>query len=284
MAYTDSMSNLISAQELHERLSDPNLVVVDTRFNLKDPTEGRRAYEQSHIPGAVYFDLDQDLSSPKSQHGGRHPLPELQVFVRTLEQAGIGNTTTVVAYDDSGGMYAGRLWWLLKYLGHDDVKLLDGGLGAWREAGFALTTEVPKREPAIFTVNLRPEMLVDVQAVRAKLEDARTLLIDARGAERYRGDVEPLDPKAGHIPGAINKPFMENLTEGRFKTVEDLKARFPEAMEADEVIVYCGSGVTAAHNLLALDEAGIKAAKLYAGSWSDWSSYDENPVATGDES
>lgn len=277
------MRNLISVQELHDRLDDPELVVVDTRFNLKDPAEGRRAYEQSHLPGAVYFDLDQDLSSPKSQHGGRHPLPDLQVFARKLEHAGIGNTTTVVAYDDSGGMYAGRLWWLLKYLGHDAVKLLDGGLGAWREAGFDLTADLPKRKPALFTVDLRPEMLVDVDEVRAKLADPGTLLIDARGAERYRGDVEPLDPKAGHIPGAINKPFMDNLEAGRFKRPERLRERFHEAMEADEVIVYCGSGVTAAHNLLALDEAGITGARLYGGSWSDWSSYDENPVATGDE-
>jgi thiosulfate/3-mercaptopyruvate sulfurtransferase len=277
------MSNLISVQELRERLDDPKFVVVDTRFNLKDPAEGRRAYEQSHLPGAVYFDLDQDLSSPKGQHGGRHPLPDLQVFVRKLEHAGIGNTTMVVAYDDSGSMYAGRLWWLLKYLGHDAVKLLDGGLGAWREAGFDLTTDLPKRKPALFTVDLRPEMLVDMAEVRAKLADPGTLLIDARAVERYRGDVEPLDPKAGHIPGAINKPFTDNLEAGRFKRPERLKERFHKAMEADEVIVYCGSGVTAAHNLLALDEAGITGARLYAGSWSDWSSYDDNPVATGDE-
>ena len=277
------MSNLISAQDLHERLNDPNLVIIDTRFNLQNPSQGRQDYEAGHIPGAVYMDLDKDLSAPPETHGGRHPLPDMQGFANTLERAGISNSSDVVVYDDSGGLFAVRLWWMLRYSGHDAVRVLGGGSKAWQEAGFETSAEVPVVEQGVFTLNLRPEMVADMLEVRSKLEDPNTLLVDARGAERYRGDTEPLDKKAGHIPGALNLPFAENLQEGRFKDAAALKERFEDLGEAEEVIVYCGSGVSAAHDLLAMDEAGLKNTRLYVGSWSDWSSYDDLPVATGDE-
>ena len=277
------MSNLISARDLHDRLNNPDLVVIDTRFDLQHPDRGRQDYGAGHIPGAVYMDLDKDLAAPPEAHGGRHPLPDMQGFANTLECAGISNSSVVVVYDDSSGVFAGRLWWMLRYSGHDAVKVLDGGLGAWQEAGFETSAEVPVAEQGVFTLDLRPEMVADMREVRSKLEDPNTLLVDARGAERYRGDSEPLDKKAGHIPGALNLPFAENLQEGRFKDAAALGERFEDLSEAEDVIVYCGSGVSAAHDLLAMDEAGLRNARLYVGSWSDWSSYDDAPVATGEE-
>lgn len=276
------MRNLIDAQTLFQRLDDPNLVVIDTRFDLKDPDAGRRHYLDGHISGAVYLHLDDDLSGTPQQHGGRHPLPDTDAFVTTLEQVGIGNDSHVVVYDDSGGLFAGRLWWMLKYLGHDAVQLLDGGLSAWRAGDYPTTEEVPRPLRADFTPHLRPEMVADIDEVKRKLEDPSTLLVDARGPDRYRGDNEPMDPKAGHIPSAINLPFAGNLEGGRFKDPAALEERFEMVSEAEEVIVYCGSGVSAAHNVLVLDDLGKKDVKLYVGSWSDWSSYDENPVETGE--
>lgn len=277
------MSNLITPETLRARLQDPNIVIIDTRFDLQDATAGRRAYQQDHIPGARYFHLDEDLSSPPKERGGRHPLPDMATFVGKLEQAGVSNDHAVVVYDSSGAVFAGRLWWTLRYLGHDDVKILDGGYQAWLEAQYPVTQDVPSPAPARFTPHLRPEMLVDMEEVRRKLEDPSTLLIDARGADRYRGEHEPLDKKAGHIPSAINKPYAENLQGGHFKDAAALRARFSETEEADEVIMYCGSGVSAAHNIVAMAEAGLPTPRLYVGSWSDWSSVEENPVATGDD-
>lgn len=277
------MKNVISVQDLKDRTGDTNLVVVDTRFNLQDPTEGHKLFKDTHIPGAVYFDLDKDLSAPPKEHGGRHPLPELEGFVRKLELAGIGNETSVVVYDDSLNVFAGRMWWLLKYLGHNDVKVLDGGFSAWRQAGLGTTAELPRREAATFTPRPNPEMVADIEEVKKKLDDPSTILIDARGADRYRGDNEPMDKKAGHIPSARNLHYAGNYENGKFKDEDALEARFAEAREAEEVIVYCGSGVSAANNLLALEEVGVTGAKLYVGSWSDWSSYEDTPVVMGEE-
>ena len=181
------MKNFISPQDLKNRLDDPNLIVVDTRFNLQNPAEGREQFQKAHIPGAVYFDLDKDLSAPPREHGGRHPLPDIAGFVRKLELAGIGDDTTVVAYDDTMNVFVGRMWWLLKYLGHDDVKVLDGGFAAWQKAGFETTVELPKREAATFTAQPNSEMVVDIEEIKRKLEDPNVALIDSRGAERYRG-------------------------------------------------------------------------------------------------
>lgn len=279
------MSNLISSEALKTRLGDDKLRIIDTRFALTAPEAGREAYAAGHLPSAVYFDLDKDLSSPPGEHGGRHPLPDMEVFAAKLEAAGISNSSFVVVYDDQANMFAGRLWWLLRYAGHDEVAVLDGGLSAWTEAGFETTRDVPTFDKGVFTLDLRPEMLADMDHVRRNLDNPNVLLVDARGADRYRGENETMDPKAGHIPGALSLPYTDNLDGKRYKPAETLKARFKDLGldEAEEVIVYCGSGVSASHDLIALEEAGIKNAKLYVGSWSDWSSYPRNPVATGEE-
>lgn len=279
------MSNLINSETLKARLDETRLRIVDVRFDLSSPEAGRKAYEDAHIPGALYLDLDKDLSGVPAEHGGRHPLPDMQVFARKLEHLGISNSDHVVVYDDSAGVFAGRLWWMLKYAGHDAVQLLDGGFAAWTEAGFEVSSETSSFDEGVFTLSLRPEMLVDKNYIFRNLDNPNVLLIDARGAERYRGEVEPLDPVGGHIPGALNRPYIENLQQGRYKTAKVLKEEFRELEldEAEELVLYCGSGVSANHNLIALEEAGIENAKLYVGSWSDWSSYKTNPVARGEE-
>ena len=279
------MTNLINAQALKLALEDEDLRIIDTRFALNDPEAGRRAYEAGHIPRAVYLDLDKDLSSPPSQHGGRHPLPDMQAFTRTLAKAGVSNSSQVVVYDDHAGVFAGRLWWLLRYAGHDQVQVLDGGLSAWTDAGYETTAATPSYEPGLFTLDLRPELVADRAHVLRNLDNPNVRLIDARANERYRGEHEPLDALAGHIPGAVNRPYTENLAGKTFKAADALAEEVAglELDEAEEVIVYCGSGVSANHNLLALEEAGVKNAKLYVGSWSDWSSYPDSPVATGEE-
>ena len=279
------MSNLISAEALHAMLGEPELRVIDTRFDLKDPAAGLEAYKRGHIPGALYLDLDLDLSSSPAEHGGRHPLPDMTEFSEKLGSLGVSNSSQIVVYDDHAGVFAGRLWWLLRYAGHGAVRVLDGGLSAWTDAGFDTTDVMPEYEAGVFTAELRPDMVVDAQHVARNLDNPNVLLLDARAQERYRGETEPMDPKAGHIPGAINLPYTENLAGKTFKSPEALKERFEnlELSQAEEVVVYCGSGVSAAHDLIALEEAGVKNAKLYVGSWSDWSSYPDNPVATGDE-
>lgn len=277
------MSNLISAAELHARLGSPTLRLADVRASLTDPEAGRRLFNEGHLPGAFFLDLEGDLSGPVERHGGRHPLPDMFGFANTLRDHGVGDESEVVVYDDSGGMFAARLWWLLRYAGLGRVRVLDGGLSAWRAAGLPLTQEVVSPEPLALTLRLRPEMLVRMADVQGRLGDERTRLFDARAPERFRGEVEPLDKKAGHIPGAFNKPYTENLEGGVFKSPERLRERFAEVSSGDDIILYCGSGVSAAHNALALEEAGIAGAKLYVGSWSDWVSYDENPVETFDE-
>ncbi len=279
---------LISGEELVAALeaADPRLRVVDARFELSDPAFGRAAYAAGHVPGAVHLDLDRDLSGPKGVHGGRHPLPDLGDLADKLGALGIGDEHSVVVYDHAGGMYAGRVVWLLRFAGHDDVRLLDGGLGAYLAAGGSLTTASPAHARAAFSVTPRPEMVVDAEAVAAAIGSDDVVLLDARAPERYRGDTEPLDPKAGHIPGALNRFFAANLRDGRFFTAAELRERLDlptgVADRAKTVIAYCGSGVTGAHLVLALELAGYPGAKLYAGSWSDWSTRDL-PVAVGEE-
>ncbi|QQE72974.1 sulfurtransferase [Brevibacillus composti] len=275
------MQALVSAQWLHEHLEDPQILVVDCRYNLSEPSLGEEQYGEEHIPGALYFHLGRDLSGTKGEHGGRHPVPDVEQLASLFSRAGIDQDVTVIAYDDQDMSYAGRLWWLLRYAGHEKVAVLDGGLSAWKRAGYAVTKEVPVREPRTFVPQLQAHMLVDCQGVQTR--DEQAALLDSRALERYRGEVEPLDPKAGHIPGALHYFYKENLTaEGCMRPSEELKRRFDD-LEGKEIIVYCGSGVTACTNLLALHAAGRTDAKLYAGSWSDWVSYADNPVATGDE-
>jgi len=276
-------SPLIGVEWLYEHLGSEQLRIVDCRFSLQDPLAGRRAFEAGHIPGALFLDLEKDLSAPvrPDRRGGRHPLPAPEVLAETLGRAGIGNQHFVVAYDEppAGGMYAPHLWWLLRWLGHDQVAVLDGGIKAWKEAGYEVSTSAVEYAPTLFRPSPRPEMVVDADYVAHRPADA--VLIDSRAPERYRGEVEPIDPMAGHIPGAINRDWLDSLdATGRFKPAEAQRERF-EGLEG-EIIVYCGSGVSATANLLALAVAG-KRAKLYAGSWSDWVSDPSRPVSRGPE-
>jgi len=275
-------SPLVSAEWLHDHITDPQVRVVDVRWYLTEPARGRAEYQESHIPGAAFVDLETELSAPRGQGPGRHPLPTSEAFRAVMERAGISNNTVVIAYDSSGGSAAARLWWLLRYFGHSQVALLNGGWQAWNAAGYPTTAEAPSFAAAQFTPTPQPDMLVDADAVERLRNTPGTLLLDARAAERYRGGVEPIDPKAGHIPGARSAPTTDNLAEdGRFRSPAELRARFA-ALGADgsrPVAAYCGSGVTAAHEVAALAIAGIDAA-LYPGSWSQWSNLDL-PVATG---
>lgn len=283
-------TTLIDAGALRALITGPAIAVLDCRFDLAAPDAGREAYLHSHIPGARYVDLNRDLSAPVSARTGRHPLPDpvaLDAFFRGL---GVGRDTQVIVYDESNGSFAARAWWLLRWLGHPQVAVLDGGMSAWLRAGGATESGEPPRDDApqsargtAACVNQRAALGTD-QLVAA-LKDPRTLLIDARAAERYRGAVEPIDPVAGHIPGAVNHPFSSNLqSDGRFLPPRELERlwrdRLGEATAAD-VIVMCGSGVTACHNLLALERAGLPGARLYAGSWSEWIRDPGRPVARG---
>lgn len=272
--------SVVSIHWLYQHLRDPQVIVVDCRFSLAHPQAGRQHYETSHIPGAFYLDLNQDLSSPVQQHGGRHPLPDLVGLTEKLSAIGVrsGNGQTspswVVAYDDSRFAFASRLWWLLRYLGHDQVAVLDGGLRAWQEAGYPVTSDYPVATPGEFIPQLRSRQVVDMETVKAGKDRPEVMLVDSREGERYRGEREPIDPIAGHIPGAVNYPWQEATTEaGYVQPAEFHQHRWAEAKQAQEVWVYCGSGVTACVNLLSLELAGVSTGKLYVGSWSDWCSY-----------
>ncbi|PTX64310.1 thiosulfate/3-mercaptopyruvate sulfurtransferase [Melghirimyces profundicolus] len=270
---------LVTPEWLHAHLEDPDLVVVDSRFELADPAAGKEAYRQDHIPGARYMDLEEDLSGPVKKHGGRHPLPDLDEFVEKLGTVGIDGAKTVIAYDDQGGAMAARFWWMLRYLGHEEVAILDGGYRAWKERGYPVTGEIPQPVPCRFQPRIdRPEQLAGMEDVK----HYSGLVIDSRDPDRFEGKTEPIDAKAGHIPGAVNRFWKKNLCEdGRWKRPSELKKEWAFASRGEAPIVYCGSGVTACANLLALHAAGFKNARLYAGSWSDWISYEANPVRTG---
>lgn len=281
-------SPLKSADWLLAHRNDPDLRVLDCRYALSDPLLGRLAYLEGHVPGAVYADLETDLSGPVQPGGagGRHPLPDPQVLAAWLGAAGIDNASTVVCYDDpSGGQgfYAARAWWLLRWLGHREVYVLDGGWPAYLAAGGEVSTEEPTPTPANFTPQVQPEMVATAGEVQARSAD--TVLIDARAPERYRGETEPLDRKAGHIPGAVSRPFSAGLDEqGRFRSAEAQTERLN--VGDAPTITYCGSGVSATPNLLARELAGVPLGpdnRLYAGSWSDWVSDDTRPIATGAE-
>ncbi|MDH6348970.1 MULTISPECIES: sulfurtransferase [Brevibacillus] len=275
------MQALVTPQWLRDHRNDERIVIADCRFALSASEQGAEEYATDHIPGALYFHLNRDLSGPKQEHGGRHPLPDPAALAALFSQAGIDEHTTVIAYDDQEMAMAGRLWWLLRYLGHDRVAVLDGGYAAWKKAGYEVTAEVPTPQARTFVPQLRPDMLVSVEGVKNREPEA--VLLDSRAGERYRGEQEPLDPKAGHIPGARHFFYKDNLqADMTMLPAEQLRNRIADFAE-QEIIVYCGSGVTACSNLLALHQAGRTDAKLYAGSWSDWVSYSDNPVATGEE-
>jgi thiosulfate/3-mercaptopyruvate sulfurtransferase len=270
-------ASIVSAAWLYEHLDDPSVAIVDCRFNLMQPDAGQQQYRTAHIPGADYLDLNQDLSSPKAQHGGRHPLPTVNVLEEKLRQIGVNShphPTLVIAYDDSRLAFASRLWWLLGYLGHTQMAVLDGGWSAWMEAQYPTTRDISPVRSGNFKANVQPDRVVDIAQVKAKQGLPTVALIDSREGERYRGEREPIDPIAGHIPGALNYPWTDVTdAQGRVRSIKAQQERWQTLPTTDEVIVYCGSGVTACVNLLSLELAGIPAGKLYAGSWSDWCSY-----------
>lgn len=274
------MKPIISASDLASDLAGAaRPVLLDVRWQLGGPP-GRPAYEAGHLPGAVYVDLDAELAAPPGP-GGRHPLPDLAVFGAAMRGAGVSADTPVVVYDGGLGWGAARAWWLLRWTGHTDVRVLDGGLAAWTAAGYELSEETPSPEPGDFAPRAAEVGLLDADGAAALARSG--LLLDARAAERYRGDVEPIDPVGGHIPGAVSAPTTENVDEhGRFLPARTLATRFTAlgAPEEGAVGVYCGSGVSGAHEVLALAIAGIPAA-LYAGSWSEWSNDPTRPVAKG---
>ncbi len=273
----------ISAAELVTKLAHPEPpVLLDVRWNLGGPP-GRQEYRSGHLPGAHFIDLEQDLAAPPGSGRGRHPLPDTSVFQSAMRAAGISGRSAVVVYDAAGGLSAARAWWLLRYHGHEDTRLLDGGVAAWTRAGQALSTAEPVAAAGDFTA--RPGAMPVLDAAGAARLAQAGVLLDARAAERYRGEIEPIDPVAGHIPGARSAPTTGNLAgDGTFLAPDFLWARFAElgTMHRGEVGVYCGSGVTAAHEVLALAVAGVDAA-LYPGSWSEWISEPTRPVATGPE-
>lgn len=284
-----SHRTLISADALRDRLSAGRpTVLVDTSFDLADPAAGRRAYDAGHPPGAHYLHLDQDLSGAKhdaqGRFLGRHPLPDRASFAVRMGGLGIAPGVQVVAMDRQGGMMAARLWWLMRWLGHEEVAVLDGGVGAWQSAGGPMVTDAPATTAASpYPATEGLVTTVDAQSLAAGL--GRDPLLDARAPERFRGDVEPLDARAGHIPGALNRFFKDNLqADGRFKPAEQLRGEFEALIgsAAPEWVVHqCGSGVTACHNLLAMECAGLPGSRLYPGSWSEWSSDPARPVALG---
>ncbi|RZS53031.1 sulfurtransferase [Sphaerotilus mobilis] len=282
---------LITAADLLALPAGPSLRVFDCRFDLMRPDAGQEAFLAGHIPGAGYLHLDHDLGAKGDASalcGGRHPLPSMARVAATFGRHGVGPQTTVVLYDAHGGMYAARAWWLLKWLGHGPVLLLDGGLAAWQSAGGALATG-PAADVAdlgAYPLPAEPGMAwVDAETVQSRIGRADAVLIDARAPERYRGEVEALDPVAGHIPGALNRPFGQNLdASGRFLPAEALRAAFEPLLAGrlpDQVVHQCGSGVTACHNLLAMTLAGLPGSRLYAGSWSEWCSQPQRPIARG---
>lgn len=278
-------STIVGVADVAAHINDPQWRVFDCRHDLARPQAGEQAYREGHLPGAQFLHLDRDLSGPRTGTNGRHPLPDAATLAATLARCGVSNNTQVVAYDDAGSMYAVRLWWLLRWLGHDRVAVLDGGLPAWQRAGQPPTTDAPAVRPTVF--HWRPrETPVDAAYLQIHLTDPHLLLLDARGADRFRGENETLDPVAGHIPGAMNRPFRMNLNpDGSFKPAGELRRELTELLRdrpATNVVAYCGSGVTACHNLLALELAGLHGARLYAGSWSDWCSDARRPVARGE--
>lgn len=280
------LTTLVDTETLSRHRDDPRWVIVDCRFALTDPEAGRRAYMVSHIPGARYAHLNEDLSSPITPTSGRHPLPYPNALAEKLGRWGIDKTKQVVVYDDSFGAMASRLWWLLRWLGHESVALLDGGYPKWQREGHPVTQDIPTVTPAQFHPAINNALWVDVEHVQTLAREGGGLIIDARGEERFRGEVEPLDKVAGHVPGAINMPYEDNLDfSGEFMSDEALREHYLATMgdvAPDRVVHMCGSGVTACHNILAMEHAGLSGARLYAGSWSEWIADSRRPVATGE--
>lgn len=283
-----SFTTLVSVAELSAHLDDADWRIVDCRHQLADPAYGEAAYAAGHIPGAFFLHLDRDLASLPNGSNGRHPLPDPAMLAAKLGVAGVSSRTQLVVYDDAGGMIAGRLWYLLRWLGHDRVALLDGGINAWVKAGLPLSTELPAAAPSIFEFRLRDDvvdaarLLADIERCE-KGEASHYCVVDARSPDRFRGENETLDPVGGHIPGARNRFFRDNLdADGCFRSAAELRGEFLALLagvDPAQAVMQCGSGVTACHNLLAMEIAGLPGARLYAGSWSEWCSDPARPVA-----
>ncbi len=275
-------TTVISAADLAPHTVDPNWLIVDCRFDLANPESGEQAYREGHIPGATYAHLDRDLSSPITPESGRHPLPDPDRFARKLSEWGVSSATQVIAYDADTSAVAARLWWLLRWVGHEAVAVLDGGLRAWTQAGLPITTEAPMRTPSQFVPRPDRNAWLSTREVEENVR-AGWRLLDARAPERFAGKAEPIDPVAGHVPGAVSHPLGTNLdANGRFLSAEELRARYTRSqagVEDDRTVAMCGSGVTACHLLLAMEIAGKRGARLYAGSWSEWIRDPARPVA-----
>jgi thiosulfate/3-mercaptopyruvate sulfurtransferase len=276
---------LISTTELAAKISDSSCMIFDCRYDLFDAGKGERLYREGHIPGAIYANVDTDLSGEKNGTNGRHPLPSPAAFTAFLARNGVTNNSKIIAYDDVGGQFASRLWWLARWIGLTDVSLLDGGVSKWVADGHALSRDVPVPRPAALRGHADPMMALNADEVEAGLKITSTTLIDARAPERYRGEIEPIDPLAGHIAGAKNRFYKENLnTNLTMRAPAEIKAAFASMMNAphaSEVVHQCGSGVTACANIFAMEYAGLTGSKLYAGSWSEWITDPARPVVKG---
>lgn len=283
-------TTLVTPEALKALLaSDPaSIRIFDARHDLGDHEAGRRAYNTGHIPGALFLDHETDLCSPRTGHNGRHPLPDRAAFAALIQAQGVGPQTQVIIYDASSGPFAAHLWWMLRWIGHANVAVLDGGWQAWRSAGYAVETQSQPLAAASTEPQSLPASLVgtvDADTVLANIPLQRFTVLDARAGNRYRGEVEPMDPVAGHIPGALNRPNSENqAADGRFKPATTLRAEFESVLgerNPGDIVHQCGSGITACHNLLAMEIAGLSGSRLYPGSWSEWCSDPARPVATG---
>lgn len=278
-------STLISAADLASRLERPGCVIIDCRADLTDASAGEAAYLQAHVPGAVFAQLDRDLAGPISAATGRHPLPAVEQFVHKLRSWGVDTGSQVIAYDAGNGAFAARAWWMLRWLGHDAVAVLDGGFQAWLAAGCPVSREIPRPTRGNFTARERAGCRLETGEVARLIGSSDWRIVDARATERFEGIVEPIDAVAGHVPGAVNHPFARNLAgDGRFLPAEELRRALQATLAGvapDRTVVMCGSGVTACHDILAFEIAGLGGAKLYPGSWSEWIRDPDRPVATG---
>ncbi len=277
---------IISAEDLNKNINNQDWFVFDCRFMLKDPEGGLKKFNQGHIPGAQYADMDTDLASPVTSTSGRHPLPNPDELIHTLQLWGVSNSSQIICYDDMSGAFAARMWWLLKWLGHENIAVLDGGLEKWTALGLELEVDVRNREKGTFSGQANNNMWVDIEFVQKELSQNKITLLDARSGERFTAQDSKTDPVAGHVPGAQSFPFTGNLSkQGVFLSKDELRKRFASTLnnsESKETINMCGSGVTACHNLLAMSVADMPMTRLFVGSWSEWIKDNSRPVATGE--
>lgn len=274
------MKNFINYKKLNEKLQENDVIIVDCRFELGDAFYGRECYLKGHIKNAHYLDINKDLAGEEKVHGGRHPLPEIKDFIEKIESIGINEKSTVIAYDQGDLCGASRFWWLMKYIGHSKVYVLEGGIKQWLQAGYPVEDENYQVEKSVYKYSINPDILVSMEEVAYLSKNNKGTIIDSRSFERFTGEVESIDKKAGHIKNACNLFWMDIFNGESLKSIEELKVHFEKVIKGLPIVVHCGSGITGAVNFIVLDELGIQC-KLYAGSWSDWISYDENEVITG---